>query len=72
MHLISRVSTQTDPDAIIADLTLGVEQPYDLGFLFIASFDQSKIDSIIDKLQKKIRVKHLLGCSCSGDRRIRE
>lgn len=67
MHLISRISTQTETDAIIADLTLGVsEQPYDLGFLFISSFDQSKLEEITEKLQKKLRVKHLLGCSCSG------
>ncbi len=66
MKITSRISTQTNLLGIIQDLTHGIEETYDLGFLFISFFDKSSTIQLTSKLKTILKTKYLLGCSCCG------
>ncbi len=66
MEIISRITTATARDAIIKDLLPDGGETFDLAFLFISFFDKEAILEISTLLQKKLKVKNFLGCSCAG------
>ncbi len=66
MEFISRITTQTDCDKIVQELTEGLAQPFDLGFLFISSFSKTSTEEILEHLNRRLKIKNLLGCTCAG------
>ncbi len=66
MEFISRITTQTDCPKVIAELTEGLRQDFDLGFLFISSFSKTSTEEVIEFLSRRLKVKNLLGCTCAG------
>ena len=66
MEFISKTSRALECYKIIEELTPGESDSYDIGFLFISSFNQVTVQEIVMLLRKRIKVQHLIGCSCAG------
>ncbi len=66
MEFFSRITTQTDTQKIVRELTEGLEAEFDLGFLFISSFGKTSTEEIIELINRRIKIKNLLGCTCAG------
>ena len=66
MEIISRISTATHRDEIIKDLLPDGGEAFDFAFFFISFFNKETILEISTLLQKKLKVKNFLGCSCAG------
>ena len=66
MEFINRFSTSSNIDKIAEELTRELEGPYDLGFLFISTFNKTSTAQIVEQIKKKAAIKNLLGCSCTG------
>ncbi len=66
MQFISKTSYATDSHKIIEDLTSDLTDPFDLGIIFISSFNKVSVDEIVMLLKKRLRCNLLLGCTCAG------
>ena len=66
MEFINRFSTSSNIEKIIEELTHQLDGQYDLGFLFISTFNKASAAQIVEQLEKKVAVKNFLGCSCTG------
>ncbi len=66
MEFINRVTLQTEIEKIIPELTAGLQENYDIGFLFISSFSKTTQEEIVEQLSRRLRITHLLGCTCAG------
>ncbi len=66
MEFISQISSAADTSKVIEDLTRGVEGQFDLGFLFMASFNKIAAEEIMMLLRRRIKVRNFLGCTCAG------
>ena len=66
MEFTSKITLAADPAGIVEELTRDESGPFDLGFLFISSFSKVTAQEIVMMLRKRIRVRHLIGCTCMG------
>lgn len=66
MEFISKTSRATDPQKVVEELSAGISGSFDLGFLFISSFNKVSTEEIVLLLQKRIVLRSLIGCSCMG------
>ena len=66
MEFINRFSTSSEIEKIAEELTDQLEGQYDLGFLFISTFNRTSTKIIAEQLRKRVAITNLLGCSCTG------
>lgn len=66
MEFISRFTDRPEVDSAVCDLTSGLSGSFDYGILFIAGFGSQLIADISKKLQDRLSIKSLVGCSGYG------
>src|SRR3989338_3200021 len=66
MEFKSLITQAKDLEQIKKDLTGGISDSYDLGFLFFSEHSRSQASEIVNMLRAQTKVKHLLGCTCAG------
>lgn len=65
MEFTSRLSTATDTQGILSELSKGGNAPFDLGILF-TSYETSIVPELIELLPKHLPIRNLIGCTCAG------
>lgn len=66
MEIISRLTNTLEDVQCLADLTNGLEGPYDLGFLYVSSVNPEAHIRLCSRLKEQLGIKQLLSCSCAG------
>ena len=66
MEFVSRTVIETNPNTLVEELVKDHSQQYDLGFLFVSSLSKHSAIEVASLFKRRIKVKHLLGCTCAG------
>lgn len=66
MHFESRTTEALEQGQIEEELTQGLDLVYDLGILFVCPFSPYNPQEIYSHLRHKLKVNHLLLCTCAG------
>src|SRR3989338_3113656 len=66
MNFTNQISTATDPAKIVDELAQGKAEDYNIGFLFVSGLSNTAMAEVIALLRKRLKVDHLLGCTCAG------
>lgn len=66
MEFISRLADTVEKDRIIDQLLAGVTGDFDLAVLFVAPFPPYDVEAIHQQIEKKIKVRNFLSCTCAG------
>ena len=66
MEFLSRISTATELDVILSELSEGVSGHWDIAFLFISGFNEESTKLIAERVRKGLALESLIGCAGYG------
>lgn len=66
MEFKSTISTSSDPEQIVHQLTGRCGNNFDMGVLFITPHQKNHIQAIVQGIREKVIIENLLACTCAG------
>jgi len=66
MEFTSQLTTETDLFKIADELTKDKKDQYNIGFLFISTFNKKSTADLVKFVRNRVRVDYLVGCTCAG------